>query len=101
MSFLKQLEEAGVKLANTNTKPIDLVALHYLIKNIDDILEQASGEEKKELLRMIVQEIEITPTAASRKEGRQIAKTQLHYDFTPNGVKKSQGPNNENGKLCS
>jgi hypothetical protein len=67
-----------------------LMALLYLVRNLDSILEQADSEEKKELLRMIIKEIEITPSAASRKEGRQIHKIHLHFDFTPAGIKKSQ-----------
>ncbi|HCO79982.1 MAG TPA: resolvase [Bacillus sp. (in: Bacteria)] len=86
--FQQQLEETEEKLANTSAKPIDLMALLYLVRNIDCILEQADSEEKKALLRMIIQEIEITPSAPSRKEGRQITKIHLLFDFTPNGVKK-------------
>ena len=66
------------------------MALHYLVKNIDSILEQAASEEKKELLRRIIKEIEITPTAPTPREGRQITKIHLHFDFTPTGVKKSK-----------
>ncbi|WP_371068826.1 recombinase family protein [Sediminibacillus sp. JSM 1682029] len=87
-----QLEEIEEELANINTKPIDLMALHHLIKNIDEILEKVSGEEKKELLRMIVEQIEITPSAEERvigrQKGREIAKIKLHFDFTPDAVKK-------------
>jgi len=86
--FQQQLEEVEKKLTNTSTKPIDLMALHYLIKNIDDILEQTDGQEKKELLRMIIKDIEITPSAPTRKEGRQVTKINLFFDFTPQGVKK-------------
>ncbi|WNF37180.1 recombinase family protein [Bacillaceae bacterium IKA-2] len=86
--FQQQLEEIEEKLSNTSTKPIDLMALHYLVKNIDDILEQTDGQEKKELLRMIIKDIEITPSAPVRKEGRQVTKINLFFDFTPQGVKK-------------
>lgn len=88
LTFQQQLEETEEKLSNTSTKPIDLMALHYLVKNIDSILEQAASEEKKELLRRIIKEIEITPTAPTPREGRQITKIHLHFDFTPTGVKK-------------
>jgi site-specific DNA recombinase len=88
LSYQQQLEETEEKLSNTTSKPIDLMALLYLVRNLDSILEQADSEEKKELLRMIIKEIEITPTAPSRKEGRQINKIHLHFDFTPAGVKK-------------
>ena len=90
LTFQQQLEETEEKLSNTSTKPIDLMALHYLVKNIDSILEQAASEEKKELLRRIIKEIEITPTAPTPREGRQITKIHLHFDFTPTGVKRSQ-----------
>lgn len=73
LSFLQQLEETEEKLANTSS------ALNYLVKNIDSILKQAGSEEKKELLQMIIQEIEITPSAVSRKEGRKITKIHLHF----------------------
>ncbi|HDR8319251.1 TPA: recombinase family protein [Bacillus cereus] len=88
LTFQQQLEETEEKLLNTSTNPIDLMALNYLVKNIDSILEQATSEEKKELLRMIIKEIEITPTAPTSREGRQITKIHLHFDFTPTGVKK-------------
>ncbi|HDR8412855.1 TPA: recombinase family protein [Bacillus cereus] len=88
LSFQQQLEENEEKLANTTSKPIDLMALLYFVRNLDSILDQADSEEKKELLRMIIKEIEITPTASSRKEGRQVNKIHLHFDFTPAGVKK-------------
>jgi site-specific DNA recombinase len=88
LSFQQQLEETEEKLANTTSKPIDLMALLHFVRNLDSILDQSDSEEKKELLRMIIKEIEITPTAASRKEGRQINKIHLHFDFTPAGVKK-------------
>ena len=92
MSNQKQLEEVQEELANINTKPIDLMALHHLIKNIDEILEKVSGEEKKELLRMIVEQIEITPTAEKRNHGRQkgreVTNIKLYFDFTPEAVKK-------------
>src|SRR5699024_3167793 len=88
----KQLEEVEEELTNINTKPIDLMALHHLIKNIDEILEKVSGEEKKELLRMIVEQIEITPTAEKRNHGRQkgreVTNIKLYFDFTPEAVKK-------------
>ncbi|SET16688.1 site-specific DNA recombinase [Salinibacillus kushneri] len=93
-----ELEKIEEELANINTKPIDLMALHHLIKNIDEILEKVSGEEKKELLRMIVEQIEITPTAMkrshSRQRGREVTNIKLYFDFTPEAVKKSQ-------KACS
>lgn len=88
LSYQQQLEETDEKLADTTSKPIDLMALLYFVRNLDNILDQADSEEKKELLRMIIKEIEITPTAPSRKEGRQIDKIHLHFDFTPAGVKK-------------
>ncbi|TKD67686.1 recombinase family protein [Pseudalkalibacillus hwajinpoensis] len=88
LSYQHHLEDIEEKLTNTSSKPIDLMALLYFVRNLDSILEQADSEEKKELLRMIIKEIEITPTAASRREGRQINKIHLHFDFTPAGVKK-------------
>lgn len=87
-----ELEKIEEELANINTKPIDLMALHHFIKNIDEILEIVSGEEKKELLRMIVEQIEITPSAEkrnhSRQRGREVASIKLYFDFTPESVKK-------------
>ncbi|MBG9785338.1 hypothetical protein [Shouchella lehensis] len=95
MSNQKQLEEVQEELANINTKPIDLMALHHLIKNIDEILEKVSGEKKKELLRMIVEQIEITPTAEKRNHGRQkgreVTNIKLYFDFTPEAEKKLKG----------
>jgi site-specific DNA recombinase len=88
LTLQQQLEDIEEKLSNTSTKPIDLFALHHLVKNIDDILDRASGEEKKELLRMIVQEIEIAPNTVPGKKGRQITTIKLLFDFTPKGVKK-------------
>lgn len=83
-----QLENLEEELATTTNEPIDLMAFHYLVKNIDTIIEKADSNEKKDLLRMIIKEIEITPTAPVPRKGRQIAKIQLHFDFTPIGVKK-------------
>ena len=92
LSNQKQLEEVEEELASINTKPIDLMALHHLIKNINEILENVSGEEKKELLRMIVEQIEITPSAEkrshSRQRGREVTSIKLYFDFTPEAVKK-------------
>lgn len=88
LSYHQQLEDIEEKLANTTSKPIDLMALLYFVRNLDSILDQADSEEKKELLRMIIKEIEITPAAPSPREGRQITKIHLHFDFTPAGVKK-------------
>ncbi|MFC7395064.1 hypothetical protein [Scopulibacillus cellulosilyticus] len=90
LSFQLQLDEIEENLANTTGKPIDLMALLYFVRNLDSILEQADSEEKKELLRMVIKEIEITPAAPSPRKGRQITKIHLHFDFTPAGVKKSQ-----------
>ncbi len=94
ISNQKQLEEVEEELTNINTKPIDLMALHHLIKNIDEILDKVSGEEKKELLRMIVEQIEITPSAEirthGRQKGREVTNIKLYFDFTPEAVKKSQ-----------
>lgn len=88
LSYQQQLEHTEEKLANTTSKPIDLMALLYFVRNLDSILDQADSEEKKELLRMIIKEIEITPAAPSPRKGRQITKIHLHFDFTPAGVKK-------------
>jgi site-specific DNA recombinase len=88
LSYQHQLEDTEEKLANTTSKPIDLMALLYFVRNLDSILDQADSEEKKELLRMIIKEIEITPAAPSPRIGRQITQIHLHFDFTPSGVKK-------------
>ncbi|WP_200416187.1 recombinase family protein [Virgibacillus salexigens] len=88
----KKLEEIEEELANINTKPIDLMAFHHFIKNMDEILHNMNGEEKKELLRMIVEQIEITPSAEkrshSRQKGREVTSIKLYFDFTPEAVKK-------------
>ncbi len=88
----EQLEEIEKELANINTNPIDLMAFHHFIKNIDEILHSISGAEKKELLRMIVEQIEITPSAEkrshSRQRGREVTNIKLYFDFTPEAVKK-------------
>ncbi|WP_422124657.1 hypothetical protein DHX103_07505 [Planococcus sp. X10-3] len=80
------------ELSFTSTQPINLMALHYLVKNIDEIMKQADPQDKKELLRLLIREIEITPSAVSRKEGRQISRIYLHFDFTPLGGKKKSKP---------
>ncbi|CEA02876.1 DNA-invertase hin [Jeotgalicoccus saudimassiliensis] len=105
ISNQKQLEEVEEELTSINTKPIDLMAFHHLIKNIDEILDKVSGEEKKELLRMIVEQIEITPSAEKRSHGRQkgreVTNIKLYFDFTPEAVKKVKKPSPKDGELCS
>ena len=84
----RQLETIEKKLATTSTTPIDLMALRYLVANIDNVLEQAEAEEKKELLRLIIQDINIAPSAPSRRAGRHVTQINLKFDFTPDGIKK-------------
>lgn len=79
------------RLENLSQAPIDLMALLHFVRNLDTILDKAPAEEKKELLRMIIKEIEISdvssPSTTARKK-REISKIHLHFDFTHTAVKK-------------
>jgi site-specific DNA recombinase len=91
MQLEEKLQTVQHQLENMNKEPIDAKALRHLLENLEQILDKASVEEKKELLSLIVKDIQITKNPVSRRIGRQIKQINLVFDFTIDALQGHTG----------
>lgn len=77
-----RIERVNKQFQTISKDPVDSDALKHLIKNLDTILERADAAQKKELLALFIQDIQITNERVSFKERRQITQINLMFDFT-------------------
>jgi site-specific DNA recombinase len=87
--YLEQrLQSLKAKAASTDTKLIDFNSIKQLLSDFKALLLQVEPEQQKELLQMIIKDIQITKDAP-RGVGRQITKINLYFDFTEEEMTES------------
>ncbi|GAB3051657.1 recombinase family protein [Virgibacillus ainsalahensis] len=80
-----KLESLNSNLDECDTAPIDTHALHHLLSDFEKVMREAKPERQKELLRLIIKDIQISKEAP-RGVGRHIENINLHFDFTIEGL---------------
>ncbi|MFC4402366.1 recombinase family protein [Gracilibacillus xinjiangensis] len=85
--FQNRLEALNSELGECDTTPIDAQALHHLLSNFEKVMQDADPERQKALLRLIINNIQISKEAP-RGIGRHIEKINLHFDFTMEGLEE-------------
>jgi len=77
----QQRDDLSLEFGKEDTEPVDYESLRKLLADFHRVLSSASPEEQRNLLRLIIKDIQITKDAPPRI-GRRITKINLIFDFT-------------------
>ncbi len=77
----QQRDELSLEFSKEDTDPVDHDSLKKLLSDFHRMLSSVSPEEQRNLLRLIINDIQITKDAPPRV-GRRITRINLIFDFT-------------------